>query len=190
MAYLALYRRDGQRLGAYYNPGLFYDVLVDDIDGDGRDEILAAGTNNPHDGATIILLDEAHCWGAAVDSRVNPRCALQDSSLARVILPPFEQRYLDLMRIERLVAMDLNVARGAGGVARITCSVGDDQGHMPFVVSLDETLSPLSAVVAGKLHLATRRWPEDAARTFLSEEFRKDWLARRYLYGALHSQLQ
>jgi len=68
------------------------------VDGDGKDEILAAGTNNVVNGATLVLLGEDHLSGA-----VNPTEGCEpeaDGSLARLVFPPYSDT---VMRLQGLL---------------------------------------------------------------------------------------
>jgi hypothetical protein len=184
--FLCIFGHDGKGTDAYYNFGLLYDVVAEDIDHDGKQEVLLAGTLNPsvYRGATIILLDDAHCHGASVDALVHPDCALGDSSLARLILPHYDQKYMDLLGIERLVAFQIKVSRGADGHARVTCFLGSSTD--PHVVALDERLIPRQVNASDRLRVVTRTWPEADRQEFLSREWMESWLARHSLHGALH----
>ncbi len=184
--FLCIFGHDGKGTDAYYNYGLLYDVVAEDIDHDGKQEVLLAGTLNPsvYRGATVILLDDAHCHGAAVDSLVHPDCPLGDSSLVRLILPHYDQKYMDLLGIERLVAFQLKISHGADRHARVTCFLGSMTD--PHVIALDEYLKPRQVNASDLLRVVTRTWPEADRQEFLSREWMESWLARHSLHGALH----
>lgn len=80
---------DGRLESTYYNRGHLYGIIAADLDGDGRDEIVCAGTNNAlkYNGPTVFVLDDVHRTGAAVDPETSPGCTVADSSLVRIVIP-------------------------------------------------------------------------------------------------------
>ena len=171
-AHVATFDRTGRRIGTYYNPGLLYDIAVDDLDGDGGEEVIVGGTNNFYNTATVFILDQAHLTGAAVDARYRPECTFRDSAAVRILFPRFQERFMDLLQIERLVATDVVVERGPDGDMKIRCSVGSEDA--PLFVWLDASLWPLdydpSAIPA-----RTPDWSAADRDSFLASL--DDWLA-------------
>ncbi len=172
---LTAYREDGTILGAYYNWGVIYDVQSFDLDADGKDEVIAAGTNNgkAYQGATIFLLDERHFSGASVDSLVGADSPVPDSSLVRVVLPRFEQRFMDLLEIERLRIASF-IVTGAGDSTRIQAIV--DANAAPVVVTFDRELRPLSHAISDSMRGILRSWPPEDRQRFLGE-YQDEWFA-------------
>ncbi len=99
-ASLVVVERDGRRLGQYDTKGHLYGLLGEDVDGDGREELLAAGTNNEpcYQGATVILLDEVCLRGVAQDSLAGGNPAIPDSARVRLVLPHFGEPYMTLLK--------------------------------------------------------------------------------------------
>lgn len=173
-ASITAHRMDGTVIGVYYNWGVIYAVRPFDLDGDGRDEILVGGTNNgkAYQGATLILLDEKHFRGASVDSRVAPNCPIRDWSRVRVVLPQFEQPFMDLLEIQRTRIREIRVS-GSGAGVRIYAHVDTEQA--PLIVVFDAELRPLSHEVSNALEGVTRLWPAAQRQRFLSEEYQREW---------------
>jgi hypothetical protein len=67
-AQLSLLSPDGKVRGEYWHSGHLGAVRIGDLDGDGRIEIGASGTNNAEAQATFVLLDPARIAGASVES--------------------------------------------------------------------------------------------------------------------------
>ncbi|MCK4306013.1 MAG: serine/threonine protein kinase [Candidatus Eisenbacteria sp.] len=185
---VSILTRGGTVIGSYYNLGLLYVIHIEDLDLDGKEEILLAGTNNvpAYQGATIILLDDQHCHGAAVDPLWHLDCSLGDSSLVRVVFPHFEQAYMDLLKTTRLVATYLTTTRNAEGDVEISATLGCDRA--PHVVTLDQHLNPLGITMSDALAVETIEWPQEKREVFLSSTHSRNWLARHYRYGVLGSR--
>jgi hypothetical protein len=58
---------DGRLLGEYWHSGRLPELNVADLDGDGRPEILLAGTDAGYRQATLVALDSERVFGAAVE---------------------------------------------------------------------------------------------------------------------------
>ncbi len=176
-ASLAALGRDGARIGVYHNWGLIYKVVAADLDGDGKEEVVAAGTNNAkaYQGGTIFILDERHFGGAAVDSIVHPDCPVRDSSLVRVVIPQFDPPFMDLLRIDRLHIEGL-VVTGVGDQARSHASV--EAHEAPVILVFDRHLRPLSHALSDALRGVTRDWPAGDRARFLSDEFQDAWFSK------------
>ncbi|MBD3237785.1 MAG: protein kinase [Candidatus Eisenbacteria bacterium] len=181
---VTIYRSDGTRIGWYYHIGHLAEIHIEDLNGDGADEVLLAGTNNApvYEGATLIILDKTFCRGASVDSLTLPECPLPDSSKVRVVFPQFGREYMDLLDQMRLIARWVAVSRSGDGSARISCSIGPSDKQ--FIVTVDEWLRPISASPTDDMILQASRWPDGLGRRFLSPEYRQAWLGQCYRYGA------
>lgn len=186
-AYVEVLSRDGTPVGSYHSFGLMYKVHAEDLDGDGRDEILVAATNNrpAYQGASVILLDADHLEGAAVDSLSQAATpGFRDGSLSRVVLPQFDAEYMNRLSWDRLTAVDLRVFRTPKGDVRVQVHVGD--GRATAVVTLSAQLEPVHVAPSDALKRRTLEWPADVSRRFLSREYLEgEWMPRRYLYGAI-----
>jgi len=61
-------------VATYYHPGHLYDIVVQDLDGDGVPELLLGGVNNPGDGLghPVLVLLELAGLGESVDGTAAP----------------------------------------------------------------------------------------------------------------------
>ncbi len=129
----------------YFNRGHLYGIVAADIDADGRDELVCAGTNNApaYNGPTVFLLDVDHRTGAAVDLDTSPGCAVEDSSLVRIVIPN-----LPADAVARIQPGGRAQAQRPGthlvddGVG-LRVDVGFPEAGM-YVLTLDSELRPLS----------------------------------------------
>lgn len=62
---LAVLDAKGELLGDYWHAGHLTDLLFLDLDGDGRKEILAAGTNNEYGQGVLVVFDSADVRGSS-----------------------------------------------------------------------------------------------------------------------------
>lgn len=186
-AYVDVVRSDGTRLGSYLNWGRLYAGAVADLDNDGKDEVVVAGTSNArcYQGSTVILLDDEHCSGASADSLVGAGCGLADRSLARLVLPIFAEPYRELLRIDRLETKEVLISRDEQGDPRIVIDVGAAPGGEGFIVTLDGALRPLSIAASDAFVRATGDWPEEVRTAFLAPDNLSSWLAGHRYFGAL-----
>lgn len=145
---LAVIDEGGRRVSQYSHRGHLFDILVDDLDSDGKDEIIASGTNNcpDHRGATVLILDEGHSGGASADRwcTLGPG-AEQDSALARVVLPGYPEPIMEALQISRLGAFEIQVFRNTGQDCLITVEVGGHDPMQRIFVTFGSDLTPLYA---------------------------------------------
>ncbi len=189
-AYVDIVACDGTRIGSYLNWGHLYAGAVADLDDDGKDEVVVAGTTNAscYQGSTVILLDDAHCRGASVDSLVAPDCGVPDGSLARLVLPLFEEPFGRLLGVDRLHTTEVLVSRDEQGRPRIVVDVGATPANEGFLVTLDATLRPLEIATSDALARAVADWPVETRRAFLGPAHLGRWLAGHRYFGALARQ--
>lgn len=178
--------RRGNVLNRYRSKGHIRQTRVVDLDDDGRQELLLAGTNNSdhYRGATVILLDEHHFAGATIDSL----CAcpgfgqLPDSSRARVVIPAFPRAYQDLMNNEQLGTKTLELFRGPDDRPLLRAEIGCNGDSLnTLFVTLDQDLLPLRADIQDAFVENIRRtWPDSlqTAPGPADPEWRRRWLER------------
>jgi transcriptional regulator with XRE-family HTH domain len=188
-ASLVLIERDGRHLGQYDTKGHIYSLLGEDVDGDGREELLAAGTNNEacYQGGTVILLDEVCFRGAAQDSLAGGNPAIPDSARVRLVMPQLGEPYMTLLQRLRLDASDLMVFREPDGAVRIAVSVGVD--GMGVIVTMDAGLHPLRVQASDRVISLAETWPDSvtALRGFPRQEWLQNkWLPRAVRFEAGH----
>lgn len=66
---IALLDSDGKVLSEYWHSGRLDYMTLADLDGDGREEIVASGTNNGYLQATLVVLDPDRVFGASAEVR-------------------------------------------------------------------------------------------------------------------------
>jgi len=144
---ICLIDRDGNLLRQYANKGHLIDFLVEDIDADGKDEVLAWGTNNDLDyqGFTTLLLDDEHWSGAAVDDLCCGDNSERDGSALRLVVPAYEAPFMKVIGRLRLTASHLDLVRNTAGETTFSVRVGGDRYHC-MQVMLDAEMRPLMAV--------------------------------------------
>jgi transcriptional regulator with XRE-family HTH domain len=184
--YVRTYRCDGTVMGTYYNCGAIYDTRVIDLDNDGKDEILAAATNNgrAYQGATLFILDDTHLNGASSDSLMMTDCPLADSSLVRVVFPAWEPRFMTLCGADndgaRLSAGRLRIGPGPKGA---TIAADIQVNEWPLVMTLDTKLHALSISPSDTFQRLMETWNEADRRDFLA--YLDRWKSTPYRYGEL-----
>ncbi|MBU2500431.1 helix-turn-helix domain-containing protein [bacterium] len=145
---LAVIDEAGRRVSQYSHRGHLFDILIHDLDSDGKDEIIASGTNNcpDHRGATVLILDEGHSGGASADRwcTLGPE-AEQDSALARVVLPGYPEPIMEALQISRLGAFEIQVFQNSGQDCLITVEVGGHDPMQRIFVTFGSDLTPLYA---------------------------------------------
>lgn len=151
--------RDGRVLAQYDHRGHLYDLLADDVDGDGRQELLACGTNNApcHQGATVLLLDDVCNHGASLDPCAGGNPDFPDSARARLVLPAFAPALMERIEDVRIEARELHTNHDDQGRCWITLIAGTGRGGL--VVTLDAQLRPISAAPTDLLVREAANWP-------------------------------
>lgn len=188
-----LVERDGTRIGQYDHKGHFYDLLTEDIDGDGKEELLVAGTNNEpcYQGATVILLDDVCHAGVAQDSLAGGDPAVPDSARVRLVLPQFGEPYMTLLERRRIEAADLMVVPQESGLPRIAVNVGTEYKDykVGVIVTLDAALDPVSVTPSDAIVAIAATWPDSvrARNGFPNQEWlERVWLPRAVRFEAGH----
>jgi transcriptional regulator with XRE-family HTH domain len=154
--------REGRMIAQYAHKGHIYESLVLDLDGDGRDEYIGAGTNNAkaYQGASIFILDLENWAGASVDSQCDPQSGEHDSARVRLVIPQYPGPYMNLLQATRLSAFNLLVHRDSAGTAILSAGVGVYPAtHM--VLYLDAQLRPKGCEPTDRFQeLSLSQWPE------------------------------
>jgi len=184
-ACVRIFDSDGTVRGTYWNQGYFDTIRIADVDGDGKDEILAAGTNNAFNGGTAVILDDLHGSSAAVDDRGLLRSALADSATARLILPPHPEDVMTPTGRPRIHVVDIALARDGTGAPCLRLTAG--RPPYMFIVNTDTELRPVDAIIHDAFVVQLKGWLADGVtRTDVSSrEYACDWLGsmRRYVAG-------
>lgn len=58
----------GRMVSDYWHSGHLDHLILADLDGDGREEIVATGISNGYRQATLVVLDLDHVWGASAEA--------------------------------------------------------------------------------------------------------------------------
>ena len=62
---LALLDANGKMIGEFWNAGYLRDLVYQDIDGDGREELIVCGVNNEYKGGCLIVFDTRNIAGGS-----------------------------------------------------------------------------------------------------------------------------
>lgn len=163
--------------------GHLHDLEVCDLDGDGKDEIIAGGNNNStaYEGAMITVLDEHHITGASVDPLANPECAVADSSLIRVVFPQYPPHIMTLINDVRLAVRAINTFRDSNGDMAFNIEIGPEHEDR-IVVMLDKDLRLMGSDIKDTFRVTINSsWP-DSLRGYAGPDnmaWRDNWLAQR-----------
>jgi hypothetical protein len=68
---IAVLDSNGKVTSEYWHSGHLDYVVLGDLDGDGKEEIVAAGVNNDYRQATLVVLDPDRVFGASAEVRPN-----------------------------------------------------------------------------------------------------------------------
>jgi len=190
-ASICLVDKGGHQRGHYANCGLLYDLVSLDIDSDGKDELLVAGTNNSkaYQGATLILLDEDHFAGASIDSVTHPESSEPDSALVRLVFPQFSGNIMDQMMTLRLDGSKIRYARDDRGTLTLTMDVGEHTGGRNLVVRMDANLIPGAVSISDHFFYTIQStWPDSLRHDKgpADTNWRMDWLSSHRRFEAGH----
>ena len=65
---IAIVDSNGKTVSEYWHTGILFHTAIADLDGDGKQEIVASGISNGYRQATLIALDPDHASGASTES--------------------------------------------------------------------------------------------------------------------------
>jgi transcriptional regulator with XRE-family HTH domain len=181
--------RRGRLIAQYNSKGYIFDMLAVDIDGRGKDVVLATGTNNDpaYQGATVILLDDGHFRGATTDTMSAPISSLPDSARYRLVLPMFPEPYMQMVGLGRLHATRPQLLRLADGSIGFNVCVGGSE-QVQLIVFLDAQLRPLRAAPADVfLGFMQRAFPDSLKGTGPADpHWMQEWLSSHVRFEAGH----
>lgn len=152
--------RDGRVESQYANRGHLCDLHVMDLEADGRDEIVGAGTNNApqYRGATLFILDDGHRTGAAIDPVTSPGYPAVDGSLVRLVFPIWPEAVQKVLGTsDRLVGFEprtFNLSNGGVGIQANLGYQDDDYFSVDFDARLRPTFMSASDRLQARLALA------------------------------------
>jgi hypothetical protein len=118
---IAILNADGKLLSEYWHSGHLYNLTVADLDGDGREQVIATGISNGYRQATLIVLDPDHLAGASYEP-ARPDLQIHGMGIAHERLRLLFPRS-DLNRASSLYnqAQEPNVLDGRIEVAVLEC---------------------------------------------------------------------
>lgn len=136
----------------YASRGRVYDIHVEDIDDDGRDELVCAATNNTpeYQGASLFILDNMHRNGASIDPTTSPGRDVPDSALVRIVIPAWPEDVMRATKTTRITATDIFLYVGEEGGLQIQADIGA-AAIGGFVLDFDSDLRPISAKISDAL---------------------------------------
>jgi hypothetical protein len=178
-----VYASTGKVLGSYYFAGDIDCCEIDDIDGDGRDEILVAGTSGDprYAGFTLVALDDQHLTGVAPDAAENPNCTLAGPGLAAVRFPAFDDEFMRAWGGSQIHAWEIyTLPPGSPARILIACSPDPDRG---VFVYLDGTLTAVRIELPDATRAEVDTWPEAVRARFLNG-YLEQWASRAEHFGA------
>ncbi|MEN8007805.1 MAG: helix-turn-helix transcriptional regulator [Candidatus Krumholzibacteriota bacterium] len=183
--------RDGTLRSHYAVKGHVMDLRNQDLDGDGKDEIIGASTNNAkaYQGAMVFILDDQHANGASIDENCDGWSTQPDSALVRVVLPQFPAPYMELLQSTRLSAFEIQVFRNGEDEIQLSCEVGGSDPNYRLLIQFDAELHPLGAVVKDRFQeLANSQWPDSLTNGTGPGDpvWLAAWLARHKRFEAGH----
>lgn len=119
---ISLLDSNGKVLSEYWHSGRLDSMTLADLDGDGREEIIAAGTNNGYLEATLVVLDPDRVSGAS--SEVRPQFQIHGMGAAqermRLLFPRSD---LNKAFFSYNSAFDLSVSNGSIRLSVEECTV-------------------------------------------------------------------
>ena len=91
---IAIVDSNGKTVSEYWHSGILNHLALADLDGDGREEIIASGISNGYHQATLIVLDSDKVFGASAEA-ARPEIQLHGMGVAqeRVRLSFSSQRF-------------------------------------------------------------------------------------------------
>jgi len=184
---LCLIDRDGTLLRQYCHRGFLYAFCIEDLDDDGKDEVLAGGIINAsaYRGGSVFVLDENHWAGASVDSLSPAVGAIGDSCLVRAVFPRFDDVFMTEIGDLYIGIHELKILRSEDNRVTIDAVVGARRCDLLLI--LDRQLRPLSVDISDEFLSRINAWPDSLKRIPNPSDpgWRRAWLAkhRRYQYG-------
>ncbi len=190
-SYLSVIDNAGHVESTYYCAGHINTVTPFDLDGDGKDEIYIAATNNTamYEGGTLIVLDELCRNGAALDEESArghfADLSLPDSCKVRVVFPSYPMEFTNLLETPRMDAFNLWINADQSVPDRLTLNMG--QPGKSLIVPFDSDMHPFDPYPSDLLAKLNRSWVGSGqiSRDYLSDEALGEWLAghRRFTAG-------
>ncbi|MBN2170994.1 MAG: hypothetical protein JW819_06730 [Candidatus Krumholzibacteriota bacterium] len=187
-SYVRIYDASGRILGTYFNDGHLTSLHAEDLDGDGKDEILVGGTSNRHaDSAVLLLLDQKHCNGGSVDSVFHPHPGFSDMAMIRLHLPRFDDELMHLLQWDRPDIRTIQVLRNGDNEPTIQIGLGIHDKVTRVKILLDKDLTPRHANPTDYFRTMASEWIREGKTEvdYSSQQYLNRWLqgSARYTVG-------
>ena len=175
-AVVRAFTTQGELVMNYYVVGRIDDILIDDIDGNGKNEIVIGAQSIDVDerGPRVIVLDAEHADGVSPDGVAIARSPVVDGARAWVQLDAFDARSMSLLRGDRLRVWSLWRSPIAGR-RMLVAEVGVEESS-PVFLYLDDSLAPVRAEVTDALRANLRMWSNADSARFM--DMLDDWASR------------
>jgi hypothetical protein len=143
---IAILDSNGKTISEYWHSGVLSSMVMADLDGDGRQEIVAAGVANGYDHqATLVVLDPDRVFGASSEGR--PEFQIHGMGVAQERLRLlFPRSDLNKAVSQFNVAMDPTVAHG---ILRLTVAECTTPLGCPIVYEFDKDFHLIAAYAGG-----------------------------------------
>lgn len=120
---IALLDTHGKTISEYWHSGHLYYMTLADLDGDGRQEIIASGTDNGYHQATLIVLDPDRVSGASIET-VRPELQIHGMGIAHERLRLlFTRSDLNIAQSNYNEGQEVTVENGRIRLSVLECNV-------------------------------------------------------------------
>lgn len=146
--------KNGNIESQYASLGHIYDIIIQDIDNDGKDEIIVGSTNNnpKYQGASLFILDEDNRSGASLDFQTSVERGVEDGALVRIVVPAWPEFIMETLSLARLVASNIYTYINSDDQVCIQASIGK-KNDICFIFDFDNKLNLLSANCSDSLKI-------------------------------------
>jgi hypothetical protein len=177
---LALLDSHGKTISEYWHSGALSSMVLADLDGDGREEIVATGINNGYHQATLVVLDPDRVFGASTEVRPEFQIHGMGVSQERLRLL-FPRSDLNKALFTFNQAMEPTVEHG---IIRLTVQECVVPPGCPVWYEFDKSLHLMSAYAGDEFRSAHARFYENGKNAHpLSAEEQAEFQKVRCLVG-------
>jgi len=182
--------QDGQVRGQYTNHGHLLNMVAEDFNHDGKDEVIVGGTTNvrAYNGASAVILDEDHFSGGSVDSIAHPESPESDGSLLRLVIPNLPSPAMKPFISQRIFVSSGQFSYDNPDTTRILLNISCDNLRIGILtVDPDGSLVDFHYTDTFMEHLGS--YFPDGSEIYESgpghAAWDREWLGRIRRYGAL-----
>lgn len=165
---IAILDSNGKMLSEYWHSGRLDHLVLADLDGDGKEEIVATGTNNAYLQATLVVLDPDRVIGASAETR--PQFQIHGMAVAqerfRLLFPRSD---LNKALFSYNSALEPMVDHGSIRLAVLECLI---PAGCPVIYEFDKNLRLISAYPGEEFRTSHTRFFQNGkdAHRFTAEE--------------------